>query len=216
MKNNHTDVENFAGLLSETGVLPILSVNGVKEAVLAASAFQDAGFRAIEITFRTTAAAEAIMELSRSFPDLVVGAGTVLDRSTLEIAFSSGASFAVAPGCNPKMLETAKEMGVLFIPGVCTATDIETAFSHGARLLKFFPAEACGGSKMLKALLSPYGHLGIRFLATGGINSKNMREYLDIKAVVGIGGSWMLDKDELALCDADGIRRRIMETSRDA
>ena len=122
---------------------------------------------------------------------MLIGAGTVLTSDQAERAKMAGATFAVSPGLNPKVLKRAEEVGLPFFPGVCTPTNVEQALDMGLRTLKYFPAEAAGGTKMLKAMLAPYKHLGVTFMPTGGISTTNMKDYLAIKEVLAVGGSWL-------------------------
>lgn len=148
------------------------------------------------MTFRTEAAEETIREASNAFPDMLVGAGTILNVGDLERAANAGAKFAVAPGCNPKVVKKANEIGLPFFPGITNPTDIECAYDGlGCDVLKFFPAEAVGGVKLLKSMIAPYKHLGIRFIPTGGINADNYSSYLELNEVLAVGGTWIVPKD---------------------
>ena len=151
-----------------------------------------------EVTFRTAAAAEVIRIMSRERPGLLVGAGTVTTREQARAAKESGAAFAVAPGFNRRVVEAAREAGLPFMPGVMTPTDVEAALEAGASVMKFFPAGAAGGVKMLSSLSAPYGHLGVRFIPTGGVSLENIREYLSVKTVVAVGGTWLATKEDIA------------------
>jgi len=152
----------------------------------------------MEITFRTAAAEAAIRDIAGRFPAMCVGAGTLLTVEQVERARGAGAQFGVAPGLNPKIVRAAQQAGLAMVPGVMTPTELEAAMDLGCRTLKFFPAEAAGGVKMLKALSGPYGHTGVKFIPTGGIDAKNMRDYLALPAVAAIGGSWMVEKKLIA------------------
>ena len=176
----------------EKRVVPAAIVETVDSALSLAEAMLAGGMDIIEITFRTEGAAKAIKAVSDKFPEMLVGAGTVLTRDQLECAVDSGIRFAVAPGLNAKLVEKSGEFGVPFIPGVVTPSEIEAAMALGLDLLKFFPAEAMGGAATLKALAGPYAHTGVRFVPTGGISLNNAANYLDLKVVAAVGGSWMI------------------------
>ena len=139
-------------------------------------------------------------------PELLVGAGTVLSTENLVQARESGASFAVAPGFNPHIVEKSLELAFPFFPGIMTPTDIEKGLSVGVRTFKYFPAEASGGISMLKAMSAPYVHLGLRFIPTGGINIKNIEDYLGIKQVLTVGGTWIATTEMIASKQWESIK----------
>ena len=163
-----------------------------------ATALHEAGVDVIEVTFRTSAAAEAIRRIRREFPDMLVGAGTLLDVYQVEQALEAGAKFGVSPGISESVVMKALSLDLPFMPGVMTPSDVEKGLSLGCRLLKFFPAETAGGIPMLKALAGPYGHTGVKFIPLGGVNIDNARSYLDLPMVAAIGGSWFLDRKLIA------------------
>lgn len=175
--------------------MPAATVERVDAAVPLARALLDAGLDIIEITFRTDAAEEAIRAIVNEFPDMLVGAGTVLTTEQLDRAMAAGIRFAVAPGLNEDIVRAAQAGGIAFMPGVATPTEIDRALSLGCRLLKFFPSEALGGVKTLKALAGPYSHTGVKFIPTGGISASNGPSYLALPVVAALGGSWMVKKD---------------------
>lgn len=184
--------------LAQYGVVPVIAIENPEAALPLADALQQGGLPVIEVTFRTAAAASVIRQLVQERPQLLVGAGTVLTSSNLEAARASGAAFAVAPGLNPQLLKEAERLGLPFIPGVATPSEIESALGLGCRLMKFFPAEALGGVVMLEALSAPYKHTGIRFMPTGGVNPANLESYLKLDTVAAVGGTWLAKKDDLA------------------
>ncbi len=198
--------------LRKYGVIPVVAVDTPEDGLRLCDALLHGGLPVAEITFRTAAAEEAIRQASKRFPEMLLGAGTVLNVGDLARAIDAGAQFAVAPGCNPEVVRAAVAQGLPFAPGVCTPSDIEAACSAGVRTLKFFPAEAAGGITMLKALIGPYGHLGISFCPTGGISEKNMVDYLNIKEVACVGGTWIAKKEMMR----DGEWHKIAETARKA
>lgn len=177
----------------ETGIIPVIKIDDANNAVPLAKALIDGGLPAAEITFRTDAAADAIRAISEAFPDMVVGAGTVLTTEQADEAKAAGAKFIVSPGLNPRVVRHCIEIGVPIIPGCSNPSDIETAIELGLDTVKFFPAEAAGGLPMLKAMSAPYGK--IKFMPTGGLNEKNILSYLAFDKIIACGGSFMV-KDE--------------------
>ena len=184
--------------LRQYGVIPVVAVESPEQGLKLCEALCAAGLPVAEITFRTAAAEATLRAASSRFPDMILGAGTVLTVDQLRRAQGAGACFAVAPGCNPTVVEAAVAMGFAFAPGVCTPSDIERAVSLGVTNLKFFPAEAVGGVPLLKALIGPYGHLGLQFCPTGGIDEANLASYLALPQVAVVGGTWIAKKELLA------------------
>jgi 2-dehydro-3-deoxyphosphogluconate aldolase/(4S)-4-hydroxy-2-oxoglutarate aldolase len=193
-------------------IVPVVVLEQVELAEPLAETLLKAGLDVIEVTFRTSAAAPAIRKIAARFPEMLQGAGTLLDADQVRKAVDAGARFAVAPGLNERVVEAARAAGIEAVPGVMTPSEVEKAMSLGSRTLKFFPAEQAGGVAMLKALEGPYGHTGVRFIPTGGINAANMRSYLERPSVVAVGGSWMVEKKLIAARDW----RRIEELTRAA
>ncbi len=183
--------------LSEIKIVPVLVLENVQTGLKMCEILVQNGLPAAEITFRTTAAEEIIREAAKNFPGLYLGAGTILNTRDLDRAFDAGARFAVAPGFNPTVVKAAVAAGRPFAPGVCTPSEVEQAMELGCRFLKFFPAEAAGGVKMLKSIIAPYRHLGIRFMPTGGVTSANAADYLAVKEVAAVGGTWLGKADEI-------------------
>jgi 2-dehydro-3-deoxyphosphogluconate aldolase / (4S)-4-hydroxy-2-oxoglutarate aldolase len=194
--------------VAQYGVVPVIAIEQAAHALSLADALLQAGLPVIEITFRTAAAAEVIRLLTRQRPQLLVGAGTVLTPANLEAAKASDAAFAVAPGLNPQLVRQAQDLGLPFVPGVATPSDIEAGLGLGCKLLKFFPAEALGGVPMLEALSGPYKHAGVRFVPTGGVNLANLESYLKLDTVAAVGGTWLAKKEDLAAGKWDAIRDR--------
>ena len=178
------------GSMIKTGVIPVIKIDDAEKAVPLARALKAGGICAAEITFRTPVAADAIKAIADNFPDFLIAAGTVLTPNQADQAIKAGASLIVTPGFNPKVVEHCEENHYPIIPGVCTPAEIENAMNYGLRYLKFFPAEAMGGLKTIKAISAPYSM--IRFMPTGGINKSNLSEYLNEKSVFCCGGSWMV------------------------
>jgi 2-dehydro-3-deoxyphosphogluconate aldolase/(4S)-4-hydroxy-2-oxoglutarate aldolase len=198
--------------VAELGVVPVVTLEHIDKALPLADALLAGGLPIIEITFRTPVAAAIISVLTRERPQLLVGAGTVLTSANLEAAKASGAAFGVAPGLNPKTVTQARELGLPFIPGIATASEIEIAMSLGCKLLKFFPAEALGGVAMLDVLLAPFRHTGVRFLPSGGVTAGNMESYLKVASVAAVGSTWITRPESVDAGDWNEIQRRAQST----
>lgn len=175
-------------------IVPVVVLDSAECAEPLAEALLAGGLDIMEITFRTAAAEESIKRIASRFPEILVGAGTLLENEQVLRAKNAGAVFGLAPGLNPETVRTAKQAGLEFSPGVMTPGEVEQALSLGCKLLKFFPAEAAGGVNMLKSLAGPYAHTGVKFVPTGGVTSANLASYLKLPVVAAIGGSWMVDK----------------------
>ena len=197
--------------VAELGVVPVIAIDSVAHALPLADALLEGGLPVVEITFRTAAAAEVIRVLARERPALIVGAGTVLTPETVQTAVDAGARFAVAPGLNPRVVEAAQELNLPFLPGVANPSDIEAGLELGCKLLKFFPAEALGGTKLLSALSAPYKHTGVRFMPTGGASPSNLEAYLKIDTVAAVGGTWIAKKEDMAEGKWEIIAQRCRE-----
>jgi 2-dehydro-3-deoxyphosphogluconate aldolase / (4S)-4-hydroxy-2-oxoglutarate aldolase len=180
--------------LIQKRVVPVAVVDSVEDAVPLARALAQGGLPVIEITLRTPCALDCIRAIRQGCPEVLVGAGTVLEPSQVKAALEAGARFAVSPGVNPEVVRAASEQQLFFMPGVMTPSDIELALRLGCRLLKFFPADAAGGVKMLKALAGPYESAGARFIPLGGVSVSNMAEYLAVPVVAAVGGSWVCER----------------------
>lgn len=172
------------------GIVPVVSIPESRLAQPLAESLISGGLPCAEITFRTAAAAESLALIARACPELVLGAGTVLTTEQVDRAIDAGAKYIVSPGTNPRVVEHTLRRGVPIFPGVCTPTEIEAALALGVEVLKFFPAEPMGGVGYLKAVCAPYRQ--VRFIPTGGIETKNLASYLALPAVVACGGSWMV------------------------
>jgi len=176
--------------LQKIGIVPVVVLNRAEDALPLAERLMKGGLPCAEVTFRTAAAEDSIRQMAKEFPDMIVGAGTVLTTEQADRAIDAGARFIVSPGFNPKVTEYVLKKGVPMTPGVCTPTEIEAALQFDLDVLKFFPAEPSGGLKMIKALAAPY--VGLHFMPTGGINAENVRDYLKYDRIVACGGSWMV------------------------
>lgn len=176
--------------IQEIGIVPVVVINDAKDAEKLAKALCDGGLPCAEVTFRTEAAQESIRIMTEKFPQMLVGAGTVLTIDQVDRAVDAGAKFIVSPGLNPRIVKYCVEKGILIIPGCANPSDIEQALEHGLDVVKFFPAEVAGGLKMIKAMAAPYA--GVKFMPTGGINQTNVKEYLAYERILACGGSWMV------------------------
>ena len=198
--------------LARLKIIPVIVINDIKNAVPLAQALVDGGLPCAEITFRTAAAAGAIREITKAFPSMLVGAGTVLTAQQADEAVAAGAKFVVAPGLNPTTVKYCTEKGIPILPGVCTPSEIEQGLSLGLDVLKFFPAEQAGGVDMLRALCSPYAN--VKFVPTGGLTPANVSQYLALKNVLACGGSWMVKEEMISAGEFDGIRELTSEAVR--
>ncbi len=179
--------------LYSIGLIPVIKIENADDAVPLAKALIDGGLPAAEITFRTPCAADAIKRITDAYPEMLVGAGTVLTTEQVDAAIAAGSKFLVSPGLNPKITAYALSKGIPMLPGCSNPSDIEAALELGLKTVKFFPAEAAGGLKMLKAMAAPYGQL--TFMPTGGINANNLLDYLNFNKIVACGGSFMVADD---------------------
>lgn len=185
-------MQNIVETLSQIGLVPVITIDRPEDAVPLARALHAGGVSSAEITFRTSAAAEAIRLIASEVPEVLAGAGTVLTVQQAEQAVQAGAQYIVAPGFDPAIVDWCQEHNIPIIPGVATPTEISMALAKGLTLLKFFPAEEIGGIRMLKALYAPFQM--VRFIPTGGINTSNLSTYLALPNVAACGGSWLATK----------------------
>ena len=197
-------MEKMIEQIRAAGVVPVVKIDDAKDAVALAEALREGGLNCAEVTSRTDAAEEAIRLMAEKYPDMLVAAGTVLTPTQADKAMAAGAKFIVSPGLNPIVVKHCIEKGYPVIPGVCTPTEVEAGMSLGLKYLKFFPAEAAGGVKMIKAMAAPYTN--VKFMPTGGISTANLKEYLTCKAVFACGGSWMVPSDKIAEGKFDEIK----------
>ena len=196
---------NIFDKLSLAGLVPVIKVQDALDAVPLCRALRDGGLPVAEITFRTAAAEDAILSVHKELPDVMLGAGTVLTVDQVDRAVAAGATYIVSPGFNPKVVAHCQSVGVPILPGCSSPTDIEMALEVGIDTVKFFPAEAVGGLKAIKAMSAPYG--GVTFVPTGGINEKNVTEYLAFGKIKAVGGSFMVPEDAVAQKDWARIKR---------
>lgn len=196
-------MEKLIEQISAVGVVPVVKLDSADDALPLAAALKEGGICCAEVTFRTDAAEESIRRIAKEYPDFLVAAGTVLTPAQADAAMNAGASFVVSPGLNPEVVKHCLSKGYPIIPGVCTPSEVEMALSLGLKYLKFFPAEAAGGVKMIKAMAAPYTM--VKFMPTGGIGVNNLADYLNCKAVYACGGSWMVPADKIAEGKFDDI-----------
>lgn len=199
--------------LKKVGVVPVVVIEDEAKAAPMAAALVEGGLNVVEVTFRTAAAAAAIAAIVRKVPGAVVGAGTLLTPQMVRAAKAAGAVFGVAPGFDPAVVAAAKEAGLPFVPGVATASELSQALTAGAPMVKFFPAEAAGGVKMIRNLLGAFRFTGVKFMPTGGVNVGNLSEYLSVPEIVACGGTWLVPRDALAAGDWTRIRRLAAEAA---
>ena len=179
--------------IQKTGIIPVVVLDDAKDAEPLAKALCEGGLPCAEVTFRTEAAEECIRIMSEKFPEMFVGAGTILTTEQVDRAVAAGAKFIVSPGLNPRIVKYCVEKGIVITPGCANASDMEQALENGLEVVKFFPAEPAGGLNMIKALAAPY--VGLKFMPTGGISPKNVRDYLAYNRIIACGGSWMVKND---------------------
>ena len=179
-------------------VIPVIVIDDANDAEPLAEALLKGGMDVIEVTCRTAAAPEALARIKKSFPEMLVGAGTVVTLDQAQLCIDIGVSFGLAPGLNPDTVKFFHDNDTLFIPGIMTPSEIEQGLSLGCKMLKFFPAGAAGGVNMLKNFAAPYAPFGVKFCPTGGVNLDNMNEWLSLPVVSAIGGSWLATKQQIA------------------
>lgn len=176
-------------------LLPAVTLKNADSALSVAEALLEGGLNVMEITFRTSATAEAVSAIAKEFPEIHIGAGTILSPDQLSAARDAGAEFGLSPGFNPKIAKEAKENDFPFIPGVATPSEIELALDNGYKILKLFPVSNLGGMKYIRSLAGPYGHTGAKLLVMGGVNPSNLSSYLENDMVTAAGGSWLSPSD---------------------
>ncbi len=202
--------EDIKNKFEKIGIIPVVVLEDAKDAHDLGEALMKGGLPAAEVTFRTEAAEEVIKILSMDFPDMLVGAGTVLTCEQADRAVAAGAKFIVAPGFNPTVVKHCLDKGYPVTPGVQTPGEMEQAMELGLDFVKFFPAEPAGGLPMIKAVAAPYTNL--KFMPTGGINKENVKEYLAYNKIVACGGTWMVKGDLIK----EGNFSKVEELTREA
>lgn len=195
--------------IAELGVVPVVVLNDVKDAVPLAQALVEGGLPCAEVTFRTDAAEESIRQMAEKYPEMLVGAGTVLTIDQVNRAVAAGAKFIVSPGFDPEIVDYCIEKDIPIFPGVITPSEVAQAVKRGLRVVKFFPAEQFGGVATIKALAAPYTM--VKFMPTGGVSAKNLKDYLSCDKIVACGGSWMVKGDLVKAGEFDKIRELTKE-----
>ena len=191
------------------GVVPVVVLNDAKDAAPLAKALCEGGLPCAEVTFRTEAAEESIRIMATEFPEMVIGAGTVLTIDQVDRAVAAGAKFIVSPGFDPEIVDYCISKGIVVLPGCITPSEVTQAVKRGLEVVKFFPAEQFGGVATIKALAAPF--TSVRFMPTGGISAKNLADYLGFKKIIACGGSWMVKGDMVAAGEFDKIKEMTAE-----
>lgn len=197
--------------IARIGVVPVIAIERVEDALPLADALIAGGLPVAEITFRTPAAAEVLALLAAERPELIAGAGTVLDLASLDACRRSGARFGLSPGFDPAIVDAAKAAGLPFAPGVMTPTDVTLVAARGLRLAKFFPAGVAGGPAALEGISAPFAHLGLRFIPTGGVSLATIGDWLKLKSVAAVGGTWIARTDDIRAGRFGEIERNARE-----
>ena len=191
--------------IDSAGVIAVLVIDELKHAVTLAKALLSGGVDTIELTLRTPAALKAAVAIKNELPQITLGLGTVLTTEQVKAAAELGADFAVAPGCNPKVIAAARQHGLSFAPGIMSPTDIEIAVEQGCRVLKYFPAESAGGMKHLTNMAAPYQYLNLKFIPLGGLSMDNVGHYLQSSLITAVGGSWIARRPMILAEDWESI-----------
>ena len=197
--------------IEKIGIVPVVVLEDVKDAEPLGKALVEGGLPCAEVTFRTDAAEESIRIMAEKFPEMLVGAGTVLTIDQVDRAVNAGAKFIVSPGLNPKVTAYCVEKGIPVTPGTANPSNVEQAIELGLDVVKFFPAEQAGGLAYIKAIAAPY--TGMKFMPTGGINAENVKEYLACDKILACGGSWMVKGDLIKAGDFDKITELVKEAA---
>lgn len=196
-------------MLKNYGVVPVVVLKNAEDALPLAKALINGGLPCAEVTFRTDAAEESIKKMSKEYPDMLIGAGTVLTIDQVKRAVSAGAKFIVSPGFDPEIVDYCIENNIPVFPGCITPSEVAQAVKRGLKVVKFFPAEQAGGLPMIKAMAAPYGM--VKFMPTGGISAKNLKDYLECSNIICCGGSWMVKGDLVAEGKFDEIEKMTKE-----
>lgn len=199
-------------MIQELGVVPVVVLNDAKDARPLAEALCEGGLPCAEVTFRTEAAEESIRSMTKEFPEMLVGAGTVLTIEQADRAIGAGAKFIVSPGFDPEIVDHCLERSIPVFPGCITPSEVAQAVKRGLEVIKFFPAEQFGGIDTIKALAAPY--TDIKFIPTGGINAANLEKYLSYDRIVACGGSWMVKADLIRNEEFDIVKKLTAEAVR--
>ncbi len=200
---------NVTETIQNMGVVPVVVLHDAKDAAPLAKALCEGGLPCAEVTFRTDAAEESIRIMTSEFPDMFVGAGTVLTIEQVDRAVAAGAQFIVSPGFDPEVVDYCIEKNIPIYPGCITPSEVSQAVKRGLKVVKFFPAEQFGGVATIKAMAAPF--TGVKFMPTGGVNAKNLESYLSCDKIVACGGSWMVKGDLVKAGKFDEIKTLVQE-----
>ena len=200
---------NVSETIQKMGVVPVVVLNDTKDAAPLAKALVEGGLPCAEVTFRTEAAEESIRIMTTEFPEMFVGAGTVLTIDQVDRAAAAGAKFIVSPGFDPEIVDYCLSKDIPVYPGCITPSEVAQAVKRGLKVIKFFPAEQFGGVSTIKALAAPY--TGVKFMPTGGVSAKNLESYLSFDKIVACGGSWMVKGDLVKAGKFDEIKTLVEE-----
>lgn len=197
-------MENIMVQIEKTGVIPVVVINDVEDAEPLAQALCEGGLPCAEVTFRTAAAEESIRKMTDIYPNMLIGAGTVLTTEQVDRAVVAGAKFIVSPGFDPEMVDYCILKQIPVFPGCITPSEVAQAVKRGLKVVKFFPAAQFGGVSTIQALAAPY--VGLKFMPTGGVNAKNLADYLQCKSIIACGGSWMVKSDLIKAGEFEKIK----------
>ena len=197
-------MENIMVQIEKTGVIPVVVINDVEDADPLAQALCEGGLPCAEVTFRTAAAEESIRKMTDIYPDMLIGAGTVLTTEQVDRAVAAGAKFIVSPGFDPEVVDYCILKQIPVFPGCITPSEVAQAVKRGLKVVKFFPAVQFGGVSTIQALTAPY--VGLKFMPTGGVNAKNLADYLQCKSIIACGGSWMVKSDLIKAGEFEKIK----------
>lgn len=192
--------------LAHSGVIAVLVIDRVQDAVPLAQALRDGGIDVMELTLRTPAALDALVAIRRDVPEMLAGIGTILTPQQVTEVHAAGAAFGVAPGLNPRVVEAARAAGLPFAPGIATPSELEAALELGCAEMKFFPVEPLGGLDYLRSVAAPYLHRDVRFIPLGGLKPAQIAPYLNEPAVLAVGGSWLAPRPLIQAADWPAIR----------
>lgn len=204
-------MQKISERIEKYGVVPVVVLEDAKDAVPLGQALCEGGIPCAEVTFRTEAAEDSIRRMKEAFPDMLVGAGTILSVEQADRAVKAGAEFIVSPGFDPEVVDECIRRKIPVFPGCVTPTEVTQAVKRGLQVVKFFPAEQYGGAATIRALSAPFS--GIRFMPTGGVNPDNLKTYLSSDKIIACGGSWMVKSSMIREGDFEGIRRLTKEAA---
>ncbi len=202
-------MKTIAEQFYDFGVVPVVVLNDARDALPLTKALAEGGLACAEVTFRTQAAEESIRLMSEKYPEMLVGAGTILTTDQVDRAIAAGAKFIVSPGFDPEIVDYCIQKDIPVFPGCITPSEVAQAVKRGLKVVKFFPAEQAGGVAMIKAMAAPYTM--VKFMPTGGISAKNLKDYLECDKIICCGGSWMVKGDLIAAGEFDKIRELTKE-----